>query len=645
MDSQLRLALEQVERAREAAKSKQPRLKNKKPDAHNFYSSVLKWVNDANLEEPEYRTDSRTRDTWLSQFWKKEPHLAGVISSINSIDTNRGWHMVGGRNQVSRYTQILRNAEDGAGWRQYISLQSTAYYTTDIGAITETGRDGKNGPLRALYHLDSTKCYLTGNRSAPLRYNKTKQPWTNDDFFRLTSMRNIMEEYNGLGFSATSRVLDMAKLMLAVYTHQMEMIGARAPKGLLLLQNISQGQWEEAMKVREARLDSDMRKYYNAVAVIAQEGVDSVDAKLVALSQLPEGFDIEVFTNLLMYAYALCIGYDPIEFWPVLAGQLGRGRETDIQHRKGTGKGGLNFMLSFQEQLQAQLPETIHFEFEQRDQEGVLLDAEVSQAWANVVTTLYSGKSSQVPGPRGEEGGDGLPVVNDAESVITREEARMLLAMNDVIPDAWTSSEEEAKSTDAEDIERMRKEELLEKESVRRAIYQYPHDPIVRYSWPRGRTEVLFSNGEEALKATRFTIVKPVALIPEFNSMESPEPKVISAPTTFPLKRVNGFNMYRGDCPPLTIVVKDKQGQEIDVSSSVEIIYCIYDQNNKLLVQKEIGRGVQVERSVISIEFAAEDTLSLLGIYRHSVKVMDDLGRTFTVYQGDMAVLEEYIDA
>lgn len=513
MDANLRQALEQVERAREAAKSKQPRLSSTKKEASNFFSSVFRWVNDANLEEPEYRPDSRLRDKWLSEFWKKEPHLAGVISSVNSIDTNRGWFMVGGRNQVSRYTQILRNAENGEGWRQYLSLQSTAYYTTDMGAITETGRDGKNGPLRALYHLDPTKCYLTDDVRAPLKYDKNKEPWTNDDFFRLTSMRNVMEEYHGLGLSACSRVLDMAKLMIAVYTHQTEMIGARAPKGLLLLQNISQGQWEEAMKIRDARLDSDMRKYYNAVAVIAQEGVDSVDAKLVALSQLPEGFDIEVFTNLLMYAYALCIGYDPIEFWPVLAGSLGRGRETDIQHRKGTGKGGLNFMLAFQEQLQAQLPETIHFEFEQRDQEGVLLDAKVSQAWADVVMTLRGKVRSTTPGPN-DPSGDGTTTLDGSESVISVEEARMLLVMNGVIPDAWTSSEEQVKATDAKEIERMRKEELLENESIRRAIYQYPHEPIVRYDWKKNKTVVLFSNGEEALKATRYTIVKPVALLP-----------------------------------------------------------------------------------------------------------------------------------
>lgn len=524
MQAGVREATERLERAVEASKSKQPRYGARTaPNATNFFASVMKWVENAQDQEPEYKPDSRKRDEWLQNFWPREMHWAGVISSVNMIDTNRGWNLTGGRNQVMRFVPVLRDADDGAGWRQWISQQSTAYYTSDLGALTETGRDGAGGPLRAIYHLDPTKCFLTGDRQRPLKYNNNKNAWTPDDFFRLVSMKSIMEEYNGLGLCATSRVLDMCRIMLALYSHQYEMLGARAPKGLMLLQNISQEQWDDAMAIRDARLDSDMRRYYNSVAVIAQQGVDSIDAKLVALSQLPENFDLEVFTNLLMYAYALCIGYDPIEFWPVLAGQLGRGRETDIQHRKGTGKGGLNFMLAMQEALQQQLPDTLHFEFEQRDQEGVLLDVQVAQAAANFVTTLYSGKGSQVPGPRGEEGGDGSPVLApqtpEIETLISRDEARSLLVKYGVIPDSWTASAEEAKATDAKEIERLRQEELMENESVRRAVYQFPDEPVVRYHYTAlgGRTEVLFRRGADALKATRYSLVKPTALIPDFS--------------------------------------------------------------------------------------------------------------------------------
>lgn len=524
MQTAVRDSIERLERAQDQAKSRQPRFKNK-TSSSDFFASVLRWTELAGEQEPPYHADSRIRDQWMSNFWTKEPHWAGVISQANMIDSNRGWTLVGGRNQVMRFIPVLRNADDGAGWRQYCGLQSASYYTTDIGGLTEVARDGIGGPMREIYHLDPTICYLTGNRDQPLHYGNNAKDWSRDDFFRLVSLKNIQERFRGLGFCATSRVLDMCKIMLAVYNHELEMLGSRAPKGLMLLQNISQGQWEEAMRARDARLDSDMRKYYNAVAVIAQEGIDSIDAKLVALSQLPEGFNLETFTNLLMYVYALCIGYDPIEFWPVHAGAIGRGRETDIQHRKGTGKGGLNFMLAMQEAIQNELPETLQFEFDQRDVEAEIQDAGVAQAWADVVMTLRGKQKSTTPGPNNPQG-DGTTTLDGSSSIISVDEGRMLLVMHNVIPDSWARTLEEITATDVKNVDRMKiemeREKLLENDSIRRAIYQFPNEPIIRYTWSSyktPKTEILFPEAQDVLRATRFSIIKPTALIPDFASL------------------------------------------------------------------------------------------------------------------------------
>lgn len=665
LDKVLEHAYDRLQRAN--PRSKQPRLKGNGREVGELYTSVLNWTRFAKDTEPPYREDSRLRDEWLSEFWTEEAHWSGVISSVNMIDANRGWVMIGGRNQVARFVPILKNADDGAGWRQWISQQSTGFYTTDIGPVTEVGRDGVGGPMRALYHTDPTKCYLTGDREFPLRHTDVQKPWRPDDYFRLVSMKNIKDKYRGLGICATSRALDMAKLMLGIYGHQMEMIGARAPKGLLLLQNITQSQWDEAMKIRDAKLDSDMRRYYNAVAVIAQSGVDAIDAKLVALSQLPEGFNLEIFTNLLMYAYALCIGYDPIEFWPVTAGQLGRGRETDIQHRKGTGKGGLNFMLAMQEAIQGELPDTLNFEFEQRDQEGMLLDVKVAQEAANLVTTLYAGKGSQVPGPRGEQGGEGDPAVKPLaptlEPLISWEEARSLLAKYDVIPDSWTQVEEQAKATDAAGIERLRREELMENETIRRAAYQYPHEPIVRYRWPHDKAQVLFRRGEDALKAERYSLVKPVALIPDFSLdegeeiettgrvvPESEEEKVHANVNISeqPEEKIffEGWVIKQGAPDRLEVTVRDPNRKEISsISRSQKISFYVFDAQGQPVLSKELGTGVEVSGAVIRVDISPQETSILEGEYSCAIRVRDDFGRTYSVFKEKLTVLKDSVDA
>ena len=477
MDKEIRTQAEEIiERAADEV-SKQPRFQAVDPE--KVFSSSYDWVKLADLEEPEYQPASRTRDIWLSQFWKREPHLAGVLNSIISIDTNRGWSLTGGRNQVLRYSKILHNwmaAPGSVGYRAGMASASLSYYTSDLGAIVEIGRDGKDGPVRGLYHVDPTRCKLTQYNDYPLRYmpqNGKIQRWRESDYMRMASMISTEEKYNGLGYCFVSRALELAKIMIAVYEHDKEMLGARAPRGILFLQGISEAQWRSAMTARKAELDAEGFKYFNAVAVLAGSGVTNVDGKLLALSQLPANFDLQKFTSMLMYGYALCAGYDPSEFYPVQFGSLGRGTEMEVQHQKATGKGGLNYILAFQEQISRDdiLPDTLSFQFDQRDDVGEKLQAETAAAWVKVFQMMREA---------------GLNV--DGVGGISQAEMRQLMAEKGLIPREWTFAQEVSEATDLQETERMR---LLSYPSVWRAIERYPDEPLVRYRFPQGKLDVL----------------------------------------------------------------------------------------------------------------------------------------------------------
>ena len=449
----------------------------------DFFAQMYHYLSDDLMaNEPAWVPDSRKRDRWLSDIWKIEPHLAGVVYSVVSIDKNRTWSLIGGRNQVSRYTDILLSADNGDGWRQFMSKASTAYHTSDMGTLVEVGRFGKNGPLRAIYSVDPTACVLTGNRKYPLEYQGVK--WRNYDFFRVAALPSFLEEYHDLGTCAVSRSVELTKLMYAIYQHDLEKLGAQAPKGLLLLQNITQDQWKEAMVSHRVDNANEMRNWFGGVAVLAQVGFDSIDAKLVALSQLPDGFDLEVFTEILMYGYALCFGYDPIEFWPVGAGVIGRGRETEIQHLKATGKGGADFAVSLQERLNEHIPEAVTFTFEHRDAEGLMADSAIAENWAQVIDYLYQ----------------------KGEGVLSREQALSLLAEHGIVPEEWSRSIEEpdvhsdsaATSLRTSSVPTVYKERLLENRRIHRALETNPDEPIFEYIWPEGRTRMLWKDGKSA---------------------------------------------------------------------------------------------------------------------------------------------------
>lgn len=482
-------AIEQIETAIERAQATKLYSKQGKYKPQDLFSSLYGWHQSSLLqgEQYAYHADSRKRDTWLAELWKTEPHIAGVLNQAIAIDKNRDWTLTGPRRQVNIYNQILRDAEDGLGWRIFASRMAQSYYTSDLGAPVEIGRDGRFGPLRALYNVDPTLCRFTGNREKPLAYYKNKggtpQEWSRNDFFTITAQPSNLDKYNGLGFCAMSKAVNLVQLLLSVYNYDQEQLGARAPKGLLLLQNISESQWDSAMAARDVKLDSMEIEYFGGVAVLAQEGMDQIDAKLVALSQLPSGFDRHKVTDQIMFGFALIFGYSADEFWPVQFGALGRSRETEIHHLRSSRKGGSDFVLGFQDQLQRELPSTLVFEFEQRDTQSSTAEAQIYEIWSNVATKLFA---------------DG----KDGDRILSSEQVRLLLISKNILPPEFadTKTDEEVASSTGNQARtsiKILRDRLGSLEQIRSAAELYPQEPIVVYNWPSNKTIRVWDKGED----------------------------------------------------------------------------------------------------------------------------------------------------
>jgi len=513
-------------------RSDQDKFKTQEPE--DFFANMVKIYTDIDEEkEPPYSKDSRARDKWLIEFARREPHLSGILSSVTAIDKNRGWSLIGSMRQVNKYARILHNFRVSPGlkgWRPAFAQLSASFWGTNLGAVVEVGRVGVDGPVQEFYTADPTKFVLAKDQKFPIYYypsNGKRMKWRDSDFFRICSLPSILEENMGIGFCAVDRAVQLARLMLALFRHDEEMLLSRAPRGLLLLSGIKRDQWESAMKARDAELDQGQMKYFGAIAVLASAS-STVEAKLMALSQLPAGFDLKIWMDMIMYGYSLCFGYDASEFWPVQYGSLGRGNETQIQHEKATGKGRLDFVLGFQEQVTDFLPESLDFVVEQRDDQGDLTRASVIQAWANVAKSLYTSQLNGIP-------------------LVTNEEARVLLAEYGVIPATWSPTAD-ASATDIDDAddeevvdqpedeesaggssegnmkpkstspdsasptaEMLRsayktrriqdlREVVLQKASVFEAARRFPKEPIVQFTYPGNNILELWKSGEDLMK-------------------------------------------------------------------------------------------------------------------------------------------------
>lgn len=476
-----------VERAR-ADTSQQPRFQPRDPnEVSSLFWSTFRWVKWLEGKEPSANSTPATWDEFLREFVQYEPYLVGVLNSTVQIDKNRHWSLTGGRNQVMRFTDILKGADEGAGWRAYVAWQAQSYYFARAGFVTETGRDGESGPLRALWSVDPVRVDLTGNPAAPLKYrplNGSAQTWLPEDFFRAASLPSTDEARRGYGFPALARCYEGAKIMVGVYQVFQEATFTTKPQGVILGKGISEETWKIALQSYDESL-VQYNQRFGKLMTLMNEGSDAPEISLQMFRRLPDNFDLQKWTSLLMYLYALAFGYDAREYFPVDSGDLGSAKETETQHRKASSKGDLDFSLAHQEQIQNQLPASLLFEYEQRDVQGEVADAEAAKVKAELVTELTRWE------------------INGA-SVLTSEQILQIAAQHGIIPDEWTPQEEEVSASDVKSSEM---ERTRENGVIRRAAERFPQEPIVRYEFPGDRARTLFSSGEDLLRRRSFPAV------------------------------------------------------------------------------------------------------------------------------------------
>jgi hypothetical protein len=256
--------------------------------------------------------------------------------------------------------------------------------------------------------------------------------------------------------------------MVAVIAHYQQKLNASTPDAILTGKFIGQDQWDVALQARAEALRASPDNYLNSIATIMNSGGDMPEFALTMLSSLPDRWDIDLWTKILMRGYELAFGYKGEFSWES-AGVMGRGNEVQVQHRNATAQGGKDFILSHQEQLQGTLPPTLEFVYDERDVTGEQEDAALKLTQAQIIETMTRW------------------LVN-AQSVLTPAQVMQLAAEANLIPDNWTPFEEDVTVTD---------EDAQDSERVYRACQTFPDEPIVRYHWPSGRTRTLYRYGAD----------------------------------------------------------------------------------------------------------------------------------------------------
>lgn len=367
---------------------------------------------------------------WLDSIWKQEPILAGAVYSMVAKMQSMTW-IIKGRRSASRKSAIMLAEAahmNGHGWTGFISPSAQDFYVQDNGVWWGMLRlGGKYGKLASLHYIDTRCCIPTGNAAHPMYYHSSltsDEHWYQpQEYIHFNSMPSGDERDLGVGFSAVSRAVRAAKLLMALHDYDAEKLANLPPEGVATVTGLSFKEFTQAVTMWKAeRQKNNSLTFPQVLWLIGNSPGAKVEVDIQAFSTIPESFDRQTVVAQYVNTLALCFGVDTREFWAISSGALGTAAETEVQHLKARGKGGGEFIVLVERKLNSEMPEDVTFEFDTQDIQEDMVSAEVAKLWIDAYIKLV-----YPPAPQG--------ATEAPEGVIDAKTFKRLLADKGVLPE------------------------------------------------------------------------------------------------------------------------------------------------------------------------------------------------------------------
>lgn len=344
----------------------------------------------------------KLRDQQLRNFILEEPIFASALGIICSRNSGFSWKLDGPERIVSRYQDILDNADQGEGWHSLMVKTTIDLSTQDNGAFWEIQRldnSDERSPVTAINHLDAARCWHTGNKYAPVIYldrlgrHHLLYWW---QVVKFNEMPSTVEGFFGIQYCSLSRMLKGVQIRKNDLTLDYENSAGMNARKIHLVKGITSQQLTDAIARSRAQSTSQgLTRFMNPVVVgqidpTADVGSETIDlaSKSYESAQMDQEFG--QYINLIAMAFET----DYQEFAPLPGAKLGTGSQSEMLHLKSRGKGPGTYMKLITHALNfLVLPRNLRFYFDEQDLEAQKTVAEVAAIRAQTrATQINSGE-------------------------------------------------------------------------------------------------------------------------------------------------------------------------------------------------------------------------------------------------------------
>lgn len=316
----------------------------------------------------------KLRDKQLRELIPVEPLFVSALASVCARNAAFPWVIEGPEGQTSRAQQLLKTANFGKGWQDFILRLSLDLYTQDSGAFIEIIRaeDKPDAEVIGIANLDAARCYHTGLSEAPVLYLDRQNRYHYLRWYQVATVTEMPATYEGIPgiqYCTFSRLLRAVRTNRDIEIYMSEKVGGRNMRAITAIKGISATQVMEAWNgAQMMNASAGLMRYSNPLLVSSVDPTVDVGFETFDIASIPDGFDYDTHMKWYIAAIALAFLSDYQEFAPLPGGGLGTASQSETQHKKTQGKGPALFREQVSHVMNwIVLPEAVEFLYQDQD--------------------------------------------------------------------------------------------------------------------------------------------------------------------------------------------------------------------------------------------------------------------------------------
>lgn len=292
-----------------------------------------------------------------------------------------------------RQAQALMLNYDG-NYEQGLSRHLRDFLTTDNGAFIEIVRQSgaAGSKVIGLRHLDSLRCYRTGDPQRPVVYVDragVQHLMTADDVIYFADMPSPRMEMYGVGICAARRAFTTILKVVAMETYFREKVSGSRNLAIHIVNGITAQQLEGALNSAETAQRGKGFVVYRGSTLIPMLKDEPPSLVTIPLAEIADGFNVEQERRNAYLTYANAIGVFVGEIQPLSQQGLGTGTQSVVLADIAEGTGLAAWRKYFSNAMTHRvLPETTTFAFATSDYQERLQRADGLSKMGAALKTL-----------------------------------------------------------------------------------------------------------------------------------------------------------------------------------------------------------------------------------------------------------------